>query len=43
MSGCAYSELIESGSGLEVREEDGDNYFYTESITGHFYYYFSSY
>lgn len=43
MGGCAYSELTESGSGLEVREEDGDNYFYTESITGRFYYYFSSY
>ena len=37
------AELTESGSGLEMREEDGDNYFYTESITGRFYYYFSSY
>ncbi len=37
------AELTESGSGLEVREESGDNYSYTESITGRFYYYFSSY
>lgn len=41
MGGCAYSELAERGSGLEL--EDGDNLFYTEKITGRFYYYFQMY
>lgn len=38
-----YAELTESGSGLEMREESGDDYFYTENITGRFYYYFQRY
>ena len=41
MGGCAYSELTESGSGLSIA--DGDNLFYTENITGRFYYYFIKY
>ncbi|MBR5947238.1 MAG: hypothetical protein IKZ82_01155 [Clostridia bacterium] len=43
ISGCACSELTECGDGLEWREENGDNYFYAENITGRFYYYFTSY
>lgn len=43
LSGFTYSELTECGDGLEWREENGDNYFYFENITGRFYYYFQSY
>lgn len=43
---CAPSSdnsLIPSGTGFEWRDQNGDNWYYTEHICGNFYYYEASY